>query len=102
MSPCRKSVHAELFQFRLHVVLQKMKRRVFSAVTKRCHACLSSPITTISASLGATILRVHRVGVLQAEFLNHAVEAVLALYSDVPAVESVMVVGHSLGGLIAR
>eukprot|EP00903_Cladosiphon_okamuranus_P012207 g11449.t1 len=38
----------------------------------------------------------------QAEFLNHAVEAILGLYSDVPAVESVMVVGHSLGGLITR
>eukprot|EP00752_Nemacystus_decipiens_P014209 g12638.t1 len=38
----------------------------------------------------------------QAEFLNHAVEAILDLYSDVPAVESVMVVGHSLGGLVAR
>lgn len=43
--------------------------------------------------------------VRQAEFLNHAVEAILALYGDgkgASAVESVMIVGHSLGGLIAR
>lgn len=44
--------------------------------------------------------------VRQAEFLNHAVEAILALYNSGgkggAAVESVMVVGHSLGGLITR
>lgn len=44
----------------------------------------------------------------QAEFLNHAVEAILALYRESSdgkgggAVESVMIVGHSLGGLVAR
>ncbi|CAM9788395.1 unnamed protein product, partial [Hapterophycus canaliculatus] len=42
----------------------------------------------------------------QADFLNHAVEAVLALYTrdegGAHSVESVMVVGHSLGGIVTR
>lgn len=46
-------------------------------------------------------------GILQADFLNHAVEAILELYADTGnggthSVESVMIVGHSLGGVIAR
>ncbi|CAM9487282.1 unnamed protein product [Ectocarpus fasciculatus] len=40
-----------------------------------------------------------------AEFLNHAVEAILALYTGkggVPSADSVMVVAHSLGGVVTR
>ncbi|CAM9406051.1 unnamed protein product [Ectocarpus sp. 6 AP-2014] len=40
-----------------------------------------------------------------AEFLNHAVEAILDLYTGkggVPFADSVMVVGHSLGGVVTR
>lgn len=43
--------------------------------------------------------------VCQAEFLNHAVEAILALYNGkggVPFADSVMVIGHSLGGVVTR
>lgn len=42
---------------------------------------------------------------MQAEFLNHAVGAVLELYSEGKASSprtSVMILGHSLGGLVAR
>lgn len=40
---------------------------------------------------------------LQAEFFNHAVQAILALYDDGDvSVSSVMIVGHSLGGIVAR
>ncbi|CAN0477228.1 unnamed protein product, partial [Scytosiphon promiscuus] len=41
----------------------------------------------------------------QAEFLNHAVEVILGLYEGeegARAVSSVMIVGHSLGGMVAR
>lgn len=42
---------------------------------------------------------------VQAEFLNHAVQAILEMYGDGKrgsSVESVMVVGHSLGGMVTR
>lgn len=44
----------------------------------------------------------------QADFLNHAVEAILALYADGnsredgSSINSVIIVGHSMGGLVAR
>lgn len=38
--------------------------------------------------------------ILQADFLNHAVETILALYAD--DINSVIIVGHSMGGLVAR
>lgn len=42
----------------------------------------------------------------QAEFLNHAVEAILELYTEDGAASSfapsVMIVGHSYGGIVAR
>lgn len=46
--------------------------------------------------------------ILQADFLNHAVEAILALYADDnspndgSSINSVVIVGHSMGGLVAR
>lgn len=41
----------------------------------------------------------------QAEFFNHAVQAILELYNDwngSSSMKSVMVVGHSLGGMVTR
>lgn len=41
----------------------------------------------------------------QADFLNHAVEVILGLYEGQEGtrpVSSVMVVGHSLGGMVTR
>lgn len=41
----------------------------------------------------------------QAEFLNHAVEEILGLYDGQEGarpVSSVMIVGHSLGGMVTR
>lgn len=52
-------------------------------------------------------MRALAIGVCKADFLNQAVEAILALYTDASRggahpVESVMVVGHSLGGVVTR
>lgn len=43
--------------------------------------------------------------ICQAEFLNHAVDVIVKLYEGeegVRPVASVLIVGHSLGGMVAR
>ena len=58
------------------------------------------PPITIAVILCVPLLRI-----CQAEFLNHAVEVILKLYEGgegARPVSSVLIVGHSLGGMVAR